>query len=275
MDLQHYQQTGEGVHDKPPSRDTNLLYASQGPQISSGTLEDCHKFVETLNENPWNIHLTSQFSQTMVQFLDLKLFLNGSRITTTFYRKPTATNSLLHFSSFHPQHLKNGILKGQFYRLKKNCSTQEEFLKQAKDLTLQFGNRGYTKKITTRSYFNCKSRNLIYALICPCPKVYVGQTTQELKRRIQQNFSTIVTVKKDKEKGKTLSSVKAHFLAVHNSQSSGTKILGLESVQSDIRVGDISLELLRRESKWIYNLKSLTPSGLNEDLLFTGFYKQV
>ncbi|XP_073403066.1 olfactory receptor 11L1-like [Dendrobates tinctorius] len=59
-------------------------------------------------------------------------------------------------------------------------------------------------KIKTASYFNCKTRFVIYALVCPCPKVYVGQTTQELRRRMQQHFSNITTAKKDKEKGNTL-----------------------------------------------------------------------
>ncbi|XP_069612068.1 uncharacterized protein [Ranitomeya imitator] len=372
-------------------------------QNTTGTLEECHQFVDTLNQNPWNIRLTSHFSQMEVEFLDLKLYPGDGYVQTTLYRKPTAINSLLHFSSFHPQHLKKGIPKGQFYRIRRNCSTQEDFRRHSQDLTQRFKNRGYPRKvianaystakevdrgsllqprqktaprplgvITTfnnqwqevrgiltkywgilcsepklkphiserpsliarrpknlkdclshshfkrqvtrlnrgirltgtfpcgncsicpfigsnemffsslspslqmavKTYFNCKSRNLVYALICPCPKTYVGQTTQELKRRIQQHLSTITTAKKDLEKGKTLSSVASHFLSTHNSQSRGIKIVGLESVQPDIRGGDITLELLRRESKWIFNLNSQTPFGLNEDLLFTGFYKQ-
>ncbi|XP_069624214.1 uncharacterized protein [Ranitomeya imitator] len=239
-----------------------------------GTLEECHQFVETLNQNPWNIKLTSSFSQTEVEFLDLKLYPGDGYVQTTLYRKPTAVNSLLHFSSFHPQHLKKGIPKGQFYRIRRNCSTQEDFRKHSQDLTQRFKNRGYPRKMAVKSYFNCKSRNLVYALICPCPKTYVGQTTQELKRRIQQHLSNITTAKRDLEKGKTLTSVASHFLSTHNSQSKGIKIVGLESVPSDIRGGDITLELLRRESKWIFNLNSQTPSGLNEDMLFTGFYKQ-
>ncbi|XP_073408052.1 uncharacterized protein [Dendrobates tinctorius] len=371
-------------------------------QAPPGTLDDCRLFVDSLNVNPWNIRLTSYFSQSEVEFLDLKLSLNGSRITTTLYRKPTSTNSLLHFTSFHPQHLKKGIPKGQFFGAKRNCNNRDDFLIQARDLTDRFKDRGYPKKvisnafmtardsdrnkllqprikgppkplgiittynnqwrdirgilsrhwgillseprlkphistlpslvarrarnikdclshshfrrpvirlnrgtrligtfscgncnicpymandnsvtlpfspfqIKTASYFNCKSRFVIYALVCPCPKVYVGQTSQELRRRMQQHFSNITTAKKDKEKGNTLTSVASHYLVTHNSQWHGTGILGLESVQPDIRGGDITLELLRQESKWIFNLNSLAPAGLNEDLLFTGFCKQ-
>ncbi|XP_077112541.1 uncharacterized protein LOC143767905 [Ranitomeya variabilis] len=212
-------------------------------------------------------------SQTEIEFLDLKLNLRDSKITTSLYRKPTATNSLLHFSSFHPQHLKEGIPKGQFYRVKRNCTQQEDFLKHSRDLTSRFRERGYPKKIIPRAYFNCKTKNLVYALICPCLKVYVGQTTQELRKRIQQHFSNITTAKRDKIKGKTLTSVASHYLLEHNSLWNGTRILGLDKVPINIRGGNITSELLRRESKWIFDLNCVAPLGLNEDLLFTGFYK--
>ncbi|XP_077110824.1 uncharacterized protein LOC143766764 [Ranitomeya variabilis] len=168
----------------------------------TGTLELCKEFVSTLNENPWNIRLTSHYSQAEIDFLDLKL------------------------------------------------------------------------QTPTKTYFNCRSRNLIYALVCPCPKVYVGQTTQELRRRIQQHFSNISTAQRDKSKGKTLTSVAAHYLVEHNSQWVGTKILGLEAVNTNMRGGNVTLELLKRESKWIFDLNCVIPLGINEDLLFTGFYKQ-
>ncbi|XP_069605856.1 uncharacterized protein [Ranitomeya imitator] len=219
-----------------------------------GTLDECQEFVKTLNDNPWNIRLTSHYSQVDTEFLDLKLSVRETKINTTLYRKPTATNSLLHFTSFHPQHLKRGIPRGQFFRVKRNCSQQDDFERCSRELTTRFRERGYPQKISTKAYFNCKSRNLVYALICPCRKVYVGQTTQELRKRIQQHFSNISMAKTDKAKGKTLTSVATHYLDEHNSQLVDTKILGLEGVQTNIRGGNVTLELLRRETRWIFDL---------------------
>ncbi|XP_069598880.1 uncharacterized protein [Ranitomeya imitator] len=338
-----------------------------------------------------------------VDFLDIKLSIENSKIACNLFRKATATNSLLHYESFHPQHLKNGIPKGQFLRLRRNCSTNTDFLGQAKDLTRRFKQRGYPQRviskafqlargqdrssllekkvreplrsvplITTfnnqwsdirgilsrnwdillsdkkiipfisetpnlvarraknlkddlchshyyrpsgrlnrgsrvvgsypcgncnicqfitasdvcsasclpfqvrsREYFNCRSRNLVYAILCGCPKIYVGQTSQELKRRMQQHLSNIAMASRDQKRNKTLSSVAAHFLEKHQGLPVGFKVMGLESVSTNIRGGNITNALLRCESKWIYKLQSCTPRGLNEDLLFTGFYKQL
>ncbi|XP_069615772.1 uncharacterized protein [Ranitomeya imitator] len=231
-----------------------------------------------------------------VDFLDITLSIEDSKITCNLFRKITATNSLLHYGSFHPQHLKNGIPKGQFLRLRRNCSTNTDFLGQAKDLTKRFQQRGYPqgviskafqhargqdrsnlleKKIQPREYFNCRSRNLVYAIFCGCPKIYVGQTSQELRRRMQQHLSNIATASRDLRRDNTLSSVAAHFLEKHQGRPAGFKVMGLETVSTNIRGGNITNALLRCESKWIYKLQSCTPSGLNEDLLFTGFYKQL
>ncbi|KAM4038357.1 LOW QUALITY PROTEIN: uncharacterized protein ACNLHF_016667 [Anomaloglossus baeobatrachus] len=50
------------------------------------------------------------------------------------------------------------------------------------------------KAYPLRDYINCQSKNVVYALVCPCPLIYVGQTTQELRKRIQQHLSNISLV---------------------------------------------------------------------------------
>ncbi|CAJ0954784.1 unnamed protein product [Ranitomeya imitator] len=117
----------------------------------AGTEEDCERFIADLNDNPHNIRLTSHISRTSVEFLDLKVSLAGPNVVTTLYRKPTATNSLLHYSSFHPRHLKNGIPTGQFLRLKKKCSLISDFQDEARILTDRFRYRGYPKKKAERN----------------------------------------------------------------------------------------------------------------------------
>ncbi|XP_077105060.1 uncharacterized protein LOC143759233 isoform X2 [Ranitomeya variabilis] len=223
----------------------------------TGTLEECKKFVADLNTNSLNIHLTSTISESTVDFLDIKLTIKENRVSSCLYRKKTATNNLLHYSSFHPTHLKNGIPKDNI--------PKKSYQEPSKKLN---------KRIDKVSSLN-RSRNLVYAILCDCPKLYVGQTSQELRKRCQQHLSNISLAKRDREKGKTLTSVAAHFLEAHGSNIRGLKIMGLEGINETIRGGNLTNQLLRCESKWIYKLRSLSPVGLNEELLFTGYYKQL
>ncbi|XP_071984330.1 uncharacterized protein [Engystomops pustulosus] len=345
---------------------------------------------------------TNIIHETEVDFLDLRITTRDGHIETTLYRKETATNNLLHYSSFHPQHLRDGIPIGQFLRLRRNCSSQEEFQRHCTDLTNRFRKRAYPRKvisraymrakhtkredtftpstrksdgkpclttpyhnqwsdiykllqknwgilrsdprlhphitakprmiakrarnlrdslvqshfqrpsqalgrgiqltgsypcgdctvcpmilrgdsfqnptnqekITLRSYINCRSRGVIYGLICSCPKIYVGQTTQELRKRVQKHVSTINNAAQDLANGRQLSTVAKHFYAVHGNNPSKLKVVGLEKIQSNIRGGDPVPALLRQEARWIFRLGSLSPKGINEDMLFSGFYKQ-
>lgn len=82
----------------------------------------------------------------------MTLSKQDNKIATTLYRKPTATNSLLHFNSFHPDHLKRGIPYGQFLRLKRNCSEKRDFKKHAIELTDRFRKRDYPQKVVSRAY---------------------------------------------------------------------------------------------------------------------------
>lgn len=56
--------------------------------------------------------------------------------------------------------------------------------------------------------------------------VYVGQTTQELRKRIQRHLSDISLAKRDEaSRTKTLTSAASHFLRHHEGKSTGIKTL--------------------------------------------------
>ncbi|KAM9320060.1 myb-binding protein 1A [Gastrophryne carolinensis] len=79
-----------------------------------------------------------------IEFLDLQLQLQkDGTITTTLFRKKTDTNSILHYSSFHQKNLKEGIPIGQWLRIRRNCSREEDFIEESTKLRTRFRNRGY------------------------------------------------------------------------------------------------------------------------------------
>lgn len=40
-------------------------------------------------------------------------------------------------------------------------------------------------------FTNCKNRNVVYAVTCPCNKIYIGKTNQQVNQRITQHRSRI------------------------------------------------------------------------------------
>ncbi|XP_077155831.1 uncharacterized protein LOC143818390 [Ranitomeya variabilis] len=100
-----------------------------------GTKEECIVFLNNLNSNPFNIFLTYSFSTSEITFLDLKIFPYENRLATNLFRKPTATNALLEFSSFHPWHTK------------------------ARDLSDRFHQRGYPKRVISTAYQRARSHD--------------------------------------------------------------------------------------------------------------------
>lgn len=101
-----------------------------------GTKEEFNLFVTLLNDNQCGLRFTSEIHTNHIPFLDVTISRGeGGRLNTTIYRKPTSTNSLLNWTSFHPVPLKRGIPYGQYLQLKRNCSTSADFQTQAKDLS--------------------------------------------------------------------------------------------------------------------------------------------
>lgn len=90
---------------------------------------------------------------------------------------------------------------------------------------------------------------------------------------IQQHLSNNTLAKRDRSLDKRLTPVALHFLQVHGGYPKGIKIFGLSYIRTNIQGGDVTGKLLRAETQWIHRLKSVAPQSLNEDMLFTGFYK--
>ncbi|OCT82230.1 hypothetical protein XELAEV_18024746mg [Xenopus laevis] len=54
-----------------------------------------------------------------------------------------------------------------------------------------FEHPGTKERYYMRGYYTCISQYAIYAIVCPCGKIYVGETIQKVKSRISQHRSTI------------------------------------------------------------------------------------
>lgn len=93
------------------------------------------------------------------------------------------------------------------------------------------------------NYMNCKTRFVINCIIWTCSKIYIGQTSQELRKGIHKHVSTITLVDGDHRQGKKLSSVAENFHKQHKRKPGGLRVLGLETVTTGLWGRD-SIKLL-------------------------------
>ncbi|CAJ0947977.1 unnamed protein product [Ranitomeya imitator] len=70
-----------------------------------------------------------------------------------FFAKKTAVNSVLHASSAHPKHVINAIPTGQFLRLRRLCSSFDDFKLRADDMKKRFVDRGYSNRSIKKAYY--------------------------------------------------------------------------------------------------------------------------
>lgn len=107
-----------------------------------------------------------------IDFLDISIIKDvDGHLHTNLFRKPTAGNTILHSSSFHPYPLIRSIPYGQYLRLRRNCSKISDFQIEANKLRDRLIARGYSKKILKKAYkkaiqptrhtllFNTKQKN--------------------------------------------------------------------------------------------------------------------
>ncbi|CAJ0930513.1 unnamed protein product [Ranitomeya imitator] len=124
--------------------------------IWEGPRQDLDLLMSRLNMNELNIKLTYKVGREL-EFLDIQIrTTSNGNLTTEVYRKPTATNTLLHARSSHPGSTIRGIPTGQFLRLKRICSDDFAFEEQAKILRDRFRERGYSRKAIRDSYHRAK-----------------------------------------------------------------------------------------------------------------------
>ncbi|CAJ0964199.1 unnamed protein product [Ranitomeya imitator] len=170
--------------------------------VWEGSINDLHALMAALNRNDLNIKLTYKFGR-FVDFLDLQIrALPEGDLVTSIYRKPTATNSLLHAESAHlPSTLEE-------YRRCKACANCVK--------TKKFSNFDGSKTYEIRSFLSCSSKGVIYHLTCPCGKIYIGLTTRELKIRIREHYLDIEKSKAVQDCA-NLKTLPRHYKKFHNS----------------------------------------------------------
>ncbi|XP_077155917.1 uncharacterized protein LOC143818518 [Ranitomeya variabilis] len=163
------------------------------------TIKDLHLFARKLilkkqhhRENPGEVEKEDDEQEALEALVSLleentpNSTLPDGQLSTTVFRKPTATNSLLLASSLHPKSTTNSIPFGQYLRIRKICSEDEQFEIQAKLLRNRFQNRGYNRRVIQKGYWRAKNTPRQQLL-------HKNQVTPE--KKTQDNQFTICIIK--------------------------------------------------------------------------------
>ena len=115
-------------------------------------LEKLELFLIFLNSIDSYLQFTIEVGENELCFLDLKLTLKDNKMHTTDYSKPTDSHLYLQADSCH--HLPSilGIQKGVALRLRRICSTDEEFNNKSKEYKAYLIGRGHKLKNVEKSF---------------------------------------------------------------------------------------------------------------------------
>ena len=111
--------------------------------IWDGDKESLIDFGFYLNSNDKNIKLTWELSDEKINFLDLEITKEGTKLVTQTHFKTVDRNSYLPLDSCHHNPWLENIPKGQLLRLRRNCTKTNVFLEQADFIGKRFIEKGY------------------------------------------------------------------------------------------------------------------------------------
>ena len=97
-----------------------------------------------LNKKRPSIKFEFKYSPTNIEFLDFLVYRDHNNMhQTTIYRKQTDRQNYLDARSEHPKLLQDSIPYGRALRIKRICSSQQEFLSHRAKMINQFQKHGY------------------------------------------------------------------------------------------------------------------------------------
>lgn len=109
------------------------------------------------------------------------------------------------------------------------------------------------KKLPIKTFITCASTHVIYMIHCPYSLAYIGKPTRKLKQKKREN---IIVHWQDRD---------YPSLMTWNIMWPPTAFVGLNKFQCHIGVEIMFLK--RKGAFWIFTQQTLSPMGLNDELL--------
>ncbi len=151
-----YYRTAYLVHHPPREMLYFKRYIDDIIGIWTGREEDIDPAFSDVSDS--HIRLTYVKSRNSLAALDVLITARDGRISTGVYRKPTDSNQFIHWTSAHPTHLKSSIPYSQLLRVRRICSEEEEFTKEATSMLARFRDRGFPEPVLQSALSRVRGR---------------------------------------------------------------------------------------------------------------------
>ena len=180
--MEHFEEIAMKTANKTPSMwlryvDTFSLWP-HGP-------EELSLFLEHINSIRPSIQFIMEIEEDRkIPFLDVLVVKDSGRIRTEVYRKPTHTDRYLHYQSYHPQHIKTGIIRTLIRRSEQICNTAEAADHERRHLIQVFQSNGYPTAFIQRA-MNPKRTSTKDKQAAPLATIsipYIKGTSERIRR---------------------------------------------------------------------------------------------
>ena len=116
---------------------------------TSSSKEELNLFINAVNSFHPALEYTWEISENSLAFLDIKLSINDSGLSTSVHYKATDSHNYLLHSSSRSQHVKNAIPFSQFLRLRRLCSDDTDFNNNCEEMWQFFKKSDYPDSAVT------------------------------------------------------------------------------------------------------------------------------
>lgn len=137
-------------------------------------------------------------------------------------------------------------------------------MKERPRKTITFKSSVTNKEYKIDKLITCQSSHVTYLLAGPCGHQYAGRTTRQLCVRIWEHLNNI-------RKGYKNHSLSQHFRMQHNWDPSMLQVCGIDKIDPHWEGINMTREVFRNETRWIHDLGTLSPAGLNIDIDINSF----
>ncbi len=159
------------------------------------------KLAEYFSSKHPNIKFTYELeNDNTLPFLDVNVFRDAGKFSSTVHRKDTFSGVYSNFRSFMPETYKRGLVSTLLYRAYMISSTFQSLHKEIENLKKIFSKNGYPSKFADKCIF--KFFNKLYEKKDPIPTVpkkeltmilpFLGTTSWKVKNDIIRSFRKLV-----------------------------------------------------------------------------------